>query len=386
MFDYVNYARELRHELHRVPEIGFDLEKTLGIVRRELDAMGVSYTEKFGRSSVVATINEGKPYTIGLRADMDALPIAERSRNPYKSEHEGIMHACGHDVHTSQMLAVTRKLNDMRDQLRCRVKILFTPAEEYSTPGSMLMAEDGVMDDIDVIVAAHVDPNIPVGQVVIQPGGQGSNSMGINVEFFGKSAHAQVPQKGIDAIRMAVSAYNALELMVAKEVSPLEPVIYNVGAFNAGNTNNIVCDYAKLMISSRTWSDELSEFLERRTGEICEASAAMMGGTVKVTRTKLLPFVPNDPVVTERMRLAAEKVVGSENIQQRPRGLGGEDFSFLARKKPGMLFRLGTRNEENPETQNALHNACFDVDEGCYAVGIPIFVNFVLDNQDGIQF
>ena len=296
------------------------------------------------------------------------------------------MHACGHDVHTAQMIAVTRQLNDMKDSLRCCVKILFTPAEEYITPGSMLMAEDGVMDDIDVIIASHCDPNFPVGQVVVQAGGQGANSMGINAEFFGKSAHAQYPQRGVDAIRMAVSAYNALELMVAKEIDPAQQVIYNVGAFNAGNTNNIVCDYAKLMISSRTWDDDLSAFLERRTKEICEATAAMLGGTAKVTRTKLLPYVPNDPVVTERVRLVAEKVVGPENIKTRPRGLGGEDFSFLCRKKPGMLFRLGTRNEENPDTHSALHNACFDVDEGCFGIGIPMFVNFVLENQDGIEF
>ena len=142
MFDYVSYAQQLRHELHQIPEIGFDLPKTLAVVRRELDAMGISYTEQFGKSSIVATINAGKPFTIGLRADMDALPVTEQSKNPYPSTHEGKMHACGHDVHTSQMLAVTRKLNDMKDSIRCCMKILFTPAEEYSTPGCKLMAED----------------------------------------------------------------------------------------------------------------------------------------------------------------------------------------------------------------------------------------------------
>jgi len=186
LFDYVKYAQQLRNELHQVPEIGFDLPKTIAIVKRELDAMGISYTEEFGKGSIVATINEGKPFTIGIRGDMDALPVQENSSNPYPSKHEGIMHACGHDVHTAQTLAAARMLNDMRDQIRCRLKILFTPAEEYITPGCKMMVENGVMDDIDCIISAHVDPNIPVGSVGIREGGLNANSMGIIVEFFGK--------------------------------------------------------------------------------------------------------------------------------------------------------------------------------------------------------
>ena len=147
MFDYVSYAKELRHELHQCPEIGFDLKETLVIVRRELDAMGISYTEKYGKSSIVATINEGKMPRIGLRADMDALPIEEKSENPFPSKNPGQMHACGHDAHTANLLAVARKLNDMKDSLRCSVKLLFTPAEEYSTPGAELMVKDGVLGE-----------------------------------------------------------------------------------------------------------------------------------------------------------------------------------------------------------------------------------------------
>ena len=135
MEKYIAYAKQMRHELHQIPEIGFDLPKTLAVVRRELDAMGISYTEEFGQSSIVATINEGKPFTIGLRADMDALPIQEVSNNPFPSQHPGQMHACGHDIHTSNLLAVAKKLNDIKDQINCRIKLLFIPAEEYITPG-----------------------------------------------------------------------------------------------------------------------------------------------------------------------------------------------------------------------------------------------------------
>ena len=386
MFDYVEYAKQLRHELHQIPEIGFDLPKTLAVVRRELDAMGVTYTEKYGKSSIVATINEGKPFTIGLRADMDALPVTEESNNPYPSQHPGQMHACGHDAHTAQMLAVTRKLNDMKDQIRCRLKILFTPAEEYITPGCSLMAQDGVMDDIDCIIACHVKAGLPVGKIGIAVGGMNANSMGLMVEFFGKAAQAHSPHRGVDAIRMAVSAYNNLELMVAKEVPPTAPIIYNVGALNAGTTNNIVCDYAKMLISSRTWEDDLSELLERRTKEICEASAAMIGGTCKVTRTKLLPYVKNHPVMCQKLRQVAIKLLGEENVTVTERGMGGEDFSFLSRIKPGVFFQLGTANDTNPDTCAPLHNGHFDLDERGFEKGIDLFINFILENQDGIEF
>lgn len=386
MFDYASYARTLRHELHQCPEIGFDLPQTLAIVRRELDAMGIPYTEKYGKSSIVATINAGKPFTIGLRADMDALPMQEQSENPYPSKIDGQMHACGHDVHTAQLLAVARQLNDMRHDLRCTVKLLFTPAEEYITPGSKLMVEDGVMDDIDCAVACHVNPTLPVGNIGVGEGGTNANSMGIVVEFFGKAVHAHSQQKGVDAIRMAVEAYMGMELMAAREVASKEPIVFNVGAFNAGVTNNIVCDYAKLFISARAWSDDVTAFMERRVREICQGVATMCGGSAKVTVTKLLPYVKNDPVMVRQLRATAGRLLGQEHVHPIVRSMGGEDFAFFSRQKPCVFFRLGTTDPERPETAISVHNVRFDVDERCFEVGIPLFVNFVLDNQDGITF
>lgn len=387
MFDYVSYAQSLRHELHQCPEIGFDLPQTLSIVRRELDAMGIEYTERYGKSSIVGVINPGKDFTIGLRADMDALPIQERSNNPYPSKIDGQMHACGHDVHTAQLLAVARQLKDMENQLRCTVKLLFTPAEEYRTSGVEMMVKNGVAEGFDCAIACHVNPGMTVGTIGLCPGGGNANTMGITAEFFGRSVHAHSQQKGVDAIRMAVQAYTALEMMVAREISADTPAIYNVGAFNAGVTNNIVCDYAKLFLTTRAWSDDVTALMERRTREICEATAAMCGGTAKITVTKMLPYVINDVTMTCCLRKTAVKVLGEENVLAAPRTMGGEDFAFFSRIKPCAFFRLGTANPDHPEgTFNPLHTDRFDVDERCFAAGISVFVNFVLDNQDGIQF
>lgn len=386
MTDYIAYAKALREELHQCPEIGFDLPKTLAIVHRELDAMGIAYTDKFCKSSVVGVINdEKKAFTIGIRADMDALPIQEVTEKPYKSKIDGQMHACGHDVHTSILLATAKQLSDMKDQLNCRVKLVFSPAEEYVDPGCKTLAENGVMDDIDCIISLHIDPGLPAGQVEVTEGGQGANSMGFTVEFCGTSAHAAYQQKGKDAIAMAVQAYNALEVMVAKEFSPKEPRLLNIGTFHGGNTNNVICDSCKIFGSARSHDDEVSRILEARIREICQGVATMNGGKAEVKVVKFLPFVINHPEVTRRMAVAAEKIVGKENVVQQERNLGGEDFSFLCRKKPGMMFKLGTRGAA-PETALALHTCSLDVDTSCLEVGIRTFVQFVLDNMDGISF
>ena len=386
MFNYADYARQLRHELHQIPEIGYDLPKTTAVVKRELDAMGIPYTEKYGKGSVVVVLNDDKPFTIGLRADMDALPIKEASSNPYPSTHEGVMHACGHDVHTAQMLAITRKLNDMKDSLRCRFKIMFQPAEEYITPGAKMMVENGVMDDVDCAIACHVNPDTTVGHARVPVGDSCSNSMGIICEFFGTSAHAHSQQKGVDAIRMAIQAYMSMELMAAREIPSKECFVFNVGQFDAGNTNNIVCDYAKMFISARSWDDELTAFMEKRVREICDATAKMCGGEAKVTVTKLLPYMKNHPVMIEKMRSCAEKTLGKGHVHPVVRTMGGEDFAFMSRKKPCVLISLGTGNDDLPDTRRPLHNDHFDVDERCFDYGIELFTNFILENQDGITF
>ena len=382
----VDYAITLRRELHEYPEIGFDLPKTLALVRRELDAMGIPYTEKFGKSSIVGTIGpEDAPFTIGLRADMDALPIQEEVDIPFASKNPGIMHACGHDAHTAILLATARELKAREQELTCRVKLLFTPAEEYINPGCELMVQDGVMDDIDCAVALHVAPSTPVGVIKTLSGGKNANSTGFTVEFFGKNSHAADQQNGKDAIAMAVEAYTALEIMCAKEFRALEPRIFNVGAFNGGTTNNIISDYCKMFCTLRTHSDTATEKFLRRTREICEGIATMQGGTAQVTVDKHMPYVLNDKTVTEKLEQAAEKLIGRENIQTRVRGMGGEDFSFMSRVKPCTQFDLGSKMTD-PARVHPVHGPKFQLNEDCLAVGVQVFLQFVWDNMGGIEF
>ncbi len=386
MKEYARYAQALREELHRIPEIGFDLPKTLAVVHRELDKMGIAYTDKWGKSSVVGYIGRSDaPFTIGLRADMDALPIQEANDVPYKSTHAGVMHACGHDSHTALLLATIKYFVDHIDQLQCRIKFLFTPAEEYEIPGCKELAENGVMDDVDCALAVHVSPDWEVGHLVMTDQPMGGNSMGFKVRFHGLAAHAAAQQKGKDAILMAVEAINAMEFMAAKEINPSEPRMLNIGSIHGGKTNNVICDLVEIYGSCRAAEDEVSQFMERRIQQICQGIAATAGGSAEYTQTKFLPYRINHPALYRKAHETACRLLGPEYVHpQEKRGLGGEDFGYLTRQKPCLFVFFGTK-ARGADKVPPVHNAHFDMDPESYEAPIRLLTGFVMDAMDGIE-
>lgn len=386
MFDYAAYAQKLREELHEYPEIGYDLSRTLSVVHRELDAMGIEYTDKYCRSSVVAYINPGKAFTIGIRADMDALPIQEETDVPFKSKNPGKMHACGHDAHTAIQLAVAKQLKEREKELNCTVKLIFSPAEEYIDPGCMHLAENGVMDDVDCAIAMHVGSDRPVGEIQVNDGGgTNGNSMGFKVNFYGKSVHAATQHNGKDAILMAVDAITAMEFMVAKEIDGRKVKVLNIGSIHGGQTNNVVCNHVEIFGTLRTWDDDVNEYITRRLKEISENVAATAGGRAEFQVVKYLPYVKTHPVMQQKLRQTGEKLFGEENVVRRPRTMGGEDFAFLTRIKPCGHFKVGIKPLDM-EGKNAGHSSTYRLDNGVFKPAIDMFVNFVLENQDGIAF
>lgn len=379
-------AIRLRRELHENPEIGFDLDRTLAILRRELDGIGVEYTEKYGKSSIVATVNPEKDgFTIGVRADIDALPITEANDVPYKSKICGQMHACGHDAHAAIAMETLRRVYAARDEIGCRVKFLFQSAEEYTTSGAKLMSEDGVMDGIDCIVALHCDTNFRAGEIGIIENEMNAQSDGFMIDFFGKSSHAANQEKGVDAIMMAMRAYADIEFLVAKTVAAKEPVIFNVGSIHGGVTNNVICDKCSMFCTLRTWNEATADRLLGKIRNICQAVADTADGSYTYTTCKKYPIVKNDPRLTKYIRAAAAAVVGEENIKQAYRALGGEDFSYFANQKPGFMYRLGVKNVERGIVA-PIHNANFDIDEDALEVGVRVFERFIRDNDKGIAF
>ena len=378
------YILALRHEIHEYPELRFDLPRTLAVVRRELDALGIPYTETYGRSSIVGYLNpDCKAFTIGIRADMDALPLTEKTDLPYASKIPGAMHACGHDAHTAMLLGTAKALKALEEQLKCRVLLVFQACEEGSESGAREMVKDGLMDEIDMIIGMHNENWLEAGTVGVGEGACMAASHPIHIEFFGKTAHASLPQSGANALAMAVNTYNGINTMLATRIDPFAKYICCVGQLTAGHTDNVIPDYAQMKISLRTYDTALDSFIVENICAIAENAAAVQGGTVKIRHEgKALPVI-NHPVVRQAVLDSAAKVVGEANIAPMPIKMSSEDFSFFVDKKPGAFIRLGTRNAAKG-CVTLPHNNDFMLDEDALPMGSQVCVQFVLDHMGGL--
>ena len=377
----LDYIVRIRRELHKIPELSFDLPETLKVIRRELDALGIPYTEKFGKSSIVATLNEGVGNkTIGIRADTDALPIEELRESEFKSTHPGKMHACGHDAHTAMLLGTAKALKEMEKDIHCCVKFLFQASEE-GVSGANLMCEDGVMDDIDFITACHVVPNMKVGTIQSNKTCSNASSRGFRIKLTGRSCHVSKPQDGVDAIAMATRVYTGIQMMRAREIDPFESLIVNIGEFHAGTANNIVPGYAEMTGTIRSLKNETDAYAYRRIQEIAESTAKEMGGSAEVETYKFSPCLINDHAVVDMVFEAAEKIIGNENINRnKPISMGAEDFAYYTLKKPGAQFGIGICPEDGKFAP--LHNGNFILNEDGLITAPAIWVQIVLDQMD----
>ena len=385
MYADKEYIVALRREIHEYPEIGFDLPKTIAVVKRELDKLGIEYTEEYGKSSVVATINpDKKDFTIGIRADMDALLIQEKTDLPFKSKIDGQMHACGHDAHTAMLLGTAKALKAMEDKISCRVKLLFQPSEEGQQSGAELMVADGVMDDIDVIIGQHIENWLDVGTVGVCKGASMASSRTVKIQFFGKTAHATLPHSGIDALAAAVKTYNDIQFMLTREMNPFDRYVCSVGKLSAGTTQNVIADYAEMLISVRAYKNEVDEHIAKRIDQIAKNAADELGAKVEIESDLKCFVVYNNPYISELLLSSAGKIVGADNIAEMPVKMSSEDFSQYLTKKPGVFMRLGTRNEKKGCT-TLPHNNDFLIDEDAFIYGSDTCVQFVLDNMNGLD-
>ncbi len=377
----LDYIVEMRRKIHEYPEIGFDLPRTLKLVRAELTSFGIEYTEKYGRSSIVGILNpEKNHYTIGIRADMDALPVTEKNEVPYKSKIEGQMHACGHDAHTAILLDTVRRLSAIKEKIGCRVMFVFQAAEEFAPGGARLMVEDGLMEEIDCMVGLHVDPLYDSGKIALSEGPNNAISNGFYLNFYGKSAHVASQQRGVDAIIMATKALVSIEMMMAKEIAAKDCCIFNVGAIKGGEANNIICDYCTMFCTVRSWNEETDRRVTDRIKNIIAAVAMESGGQAEFVEAKYYPYVDNDAELTGKVKAVIASLIGEENILARSRGMGAEDFAYYGKEKPACMFNLGMRNAEKGYIAS-LHQDTFQVDEDRMKLGSDVFVEFVKQNS-----
>lgn len=380
------YIIRLRREIHMYPEVDYDLPKTVALVKRELDSIGIPYTEKYGKGSVVGYINPDKTdFTIGIRADMDALNMHEENDIEYRSRHEGMMHACGHDAHTAILLGAAKALKEMEDSLNCRVKLVFQPSEEGVTSGAVMMIENGVMDDIDIMTGLHLGTNLEVGTLGVCPGISSATSRHFKIEIHGKSTHATTYHKGIDALAIAVRMYNAFQMLANREIDPEKEVVFSICKLNCGTAQNIVPDYALMQGTIRTFDVPLSEFIYERMKKIADNLADEYGVEIKLHAPLKSVCVYNDHYLSQLMMESMKKVVGENNVHLVEKGLGSEDFSRFTEKAPSVFFRVGVRNTQKGILPVA-HHVDYMIDEDALQYGAENFVQFVLDNQNGVDF
>ncbi len=385
MYADKNYIISLRRELHQYPEIGFDLPKTIALVKRELDSLGVAHTEKYGESSVVAIINPNKSnFTIGIRADMDALLINETNDIPYKSRIPGQMHACGHDAHTAMLLGTAKALKAMEDQLACRVMLVFQPSEEGVRSGAEALVQGGLMEEIDVIIGLHIENWLESGTVGVCKGSSMASSRNFKLEFFGRTAHATLPHTGNDALAAAVNAYSGIQTMLARKINPFSKYVCSIGKLAGGTTQNVTADYVEMLGTIRTFDMQLDAMLIKGIEEIADHAAQEFGCRAELTTSLKALVVYNNPYISDLVLSSAEKVIGEGNTVHMPEKLSSEDFSQYLTKKPGVFIRLGTRNAEKGCT-TLPHNNDFMLDEDALPVGTDTCVQFVLDNMNGID-
>ena len=367
------YAVDCRRRFHRYPELLFELENTVTFVQQELKRMGIPIGSA-GPASVIGYIGpESAKKTVAIRADMDALPIQECTGLPFASEVPGVMHACGHDAHTALLLTVAQILKRHEESMGVRVKLLFQPCEEGAESGAKSMVEHGAMEDVDLVIASHCDNELDAGTIGVCPGGYMTASTLIRLTFLGAKAHAATPEKGVDAIAMAVEAYHGLKQIIVEEAGD-QMHIFGINCFQGGSVPNMVADRCEMTIAFRYYDTDLYTRFRNRCDAFCQQIAAKYGGKAEQSWHTSAPPVRNDPA------LVADFVNAAENIHYtilQPSRLS-EDFSWFLQEKPGFLFRFGTGNAAMGCT-GPLHCNTFNIDEAGMESAAEAILAYILN-------
>ena len=384
MPDYTTLARQLaprliawRRDFHQHPELGFQEFRTSQRVAQHLNALGLEVTTGVGKTGVVGVIEgRGPGPTVLLRFDMDALPITEATGLPFASQHEGIMHACGHDGHTAIGMAVAEMLAQTSHQWPGVVKLLFQPAEE-GLGGALATIEDGVLESPrpDAAFALHLWNPFPLGKLVVQPGPLMAASDHFIATIQGRGGHGAVPEDTIDAVLVAAEAVNALHHIISRNISPHDTAVLSIGSIHAGEAFNVIAEHARLEGTLRTFDTQVRDTLIQRMDQvlagITQAHAARY--TFEIQEREYTPAVINDPAMTEIARRGALQVLPPEAIVQIPPIMVSEDMSEILNRVPGCYLLLGA--EPAGGAQGPHHNPRFDINEDALPLAAAIMAS-----------
>jgi len=369
---------ETRRILHRHPETGFDLPWTHDFVVSRLREAGIPFTPHVGKHSIVAILENGVGPVLGLRADMDALPIFEANSDlPYRSECDGKMHACGHDAHTAILLETGRYLHTHREHWRGTVKLIFQEAEEGPNPGGAWgVCQSGLVDDVDGFFAFHVSPAHPVGTVAIKSGETMAAADTVKIRLLGKGCHAAYPHLGIDPIVMQAEAILAMQNIVSRKLDPTESAVLTIARVQAGTTHNVIPAFAELEGTVRTFNETTRRLMEAEIRAVLESVSARHGGAYEFRYIREYDPTYNDPGATLVFRRAIERSLGTQGFVPLDKPtMGAEDFSRYAAMKKGCIAWLGTRGDDT--TGFSLHHPAFNIDESALKYGVLCFLNLV---------
>jgi amidohydrolase len=368
-----------RRHLHRFPELGFKEHLTAAFVQEKLTAWGIAHQSSIAGTGIVAILLGHKPGPVfAIRADMDALPIQEENEVPYRSCHDGVMHACGHDGHTAIALGTAYFLSQHPETFCGTVKIIFQPAEE-GPGGAEPMITAGVLKnpDVESIIGLHLWNNLPLGTIGVRNG-----PLMAAVELFdctiqGRGGHGAIPQQTVDALVVGAQVVTALQSIVARNVNPLEAAVVTVGTFQSGSAHNVIADTADLSGTVRYFNPALGDLLPKRIEAIIAGICQSYGATYQLKYYKLYPPVINDSAIANLVRSVAESVVETPaGVTPECQTMGGEDMSYFLQAVPGCYFFLGSAN---PERNLAYphHHPRFDFDERALGMGVELFVRCV---------
>lgn len=368
-----------RRHLHQYPELGFKEHLTAEFVAQRLTEWGIDHQTGIAETGIMATIAGEQPGPVlAIRADIDALPIQEENTVSYRSRHDGIMHACGHDGHTAIALGTARYLSQHRQDFAGTVKIIFQPAEE-SPGGAKPMIEAGVLQNpqVDAIIGLHLWNNLPLGMVGVKSGPLMAAVDLFECKIQGKGGHGAMPHQTMDAVVISAQIVNALQAIVARHVNPLDSAVVTVGQLHAGTASNVIADSSFMSGTVRYFDPELADLIEPRMEEILKGICQSWGATYDLNYWRLYPPVINDVAIADLVRsLSTEVIETPTGVVPNCQTMGGEDMSFFLQEVPGCYFFLGSANDERGLAYPH-HHPQFDFDETALAMGVEIFVRCV---------
>ncbi|MBW4549124.1 MAG: amidohydrolase [Symplocastrum torsivum CPER-KK1] len=370
---------EWRRHLHQRPELGFKEQLTAQLIAQKLQEWGIEHQTGIAETGIVATIPSNRPGPVlAIRADMDALPVQEENDVPYRSMHDGVMHACGHDGHVAIALGTAYYLSQHRDDFAGTVKFIFQPAEE-GPGGAKPMVEAGVLKnpDVDAIIGLHLWNNLPLGTVGVRSGALMAAVECFNCTILGKGGHGAMPHQTVDSVVVSAQIVNALQTIVARNVDPIDSAVVTVGELHAGTAQNVIAGTARMSGTVRYFNPKLEGYFGKRLEQVIAGVCQSQGASYELDYWHLYPPVINDVKIAELVRSVASEVIESPvGIVPECQTMGGEDMAFFLQAVPGCYFFLGSANPTK-DLAYPHHHPRFDFDETALGMGVEIFVHCV---------